>query len=277
MIKVKLINKAGHTYDMLVPDHILTSITGFGFKKSTEFLSVGDGFIALEDKYDHLAIEGTVFFNEENAYKKYFDFVQFANTGNLILEYSAYKTFRRAVRITEIEKNEMMSRKGTLQSEIKLMPLEPWYTTVSAFNDASIVGGKVYDYTYPYTYASQELGSIIIDSDSMAESPSKISIYGPCINPRWSHYVNGKLVATGAYTGEILANRKLVIDATAIPYTMTIQTTANEVISNVYQLGDFSTERFMFLESGRNRISVSHEGTNSIMIAVEAKLAYASV
>jgi hypothetical protein len=58
---------------------------------------------------------------------------------------------------------------------------------------------------------------------------------------------------------------------------MTIQTTANEVISNVYQLGDFSTERFMFLESGRNRISVSHEGTNSIMIAVEAKLAYASV
>lgn len=273
---LKLINSQGFEYDMLVRDNLFTDISGFGLKKDTEYLAAGDNFIALEDKYEQLEIEGNVIFNNPDAYKKYFNFVQFANNGILIIEYKAYRKFRKKVKLASIRKSEMIE-KGILSSEIVLMPLEPWYTTVSAFNDASIIGGKVYDYTYPYTYASQELGSVIIDSDSMAESPSKISIYGPCINPRWSHYVNGKLVASGAYTGEILANRKLVVDATSIPYSMTIQTMNNEVISNVYQLGDFSTERFMFMENGKNRISVSHEGTNSIMIAVEAKLAYASV
>ena len=97
--------------------------------------------------------------------------------------------------------------------------------------------------------------TLMIDSDSHGDSPCKVTVYGPCTNPVWKHYVNnvlydpadadivllfhagqGKhrdrvpigryyvnnvLYETGRYEGNIPDGHKLVIDTTQIPYSIT--------------------------------------------------------
>ena len=48
------------------------------------------------------------------------------------------------------------------------------------------------------------------------DSPCKVTIFGPCLNPVWKHYVDNELFETGRYEGLIMADHKLVVDATGI-------------------------------------------------------------
>lgn len=273
-----LTNSVGHTYDLLVRDNLFVRAKGFGFKKNTDFIAAGNRWIPLEENYKQTSIEGTILFQGPNAYKKYFDFVQFANRKEMVLTYKGYKTFRKRVKLMEIEKGEMVT-KDEMQADIELISLGPWYRTATASSSTtSSGGGKIYDYTYDACrYSDTESETVAIESDSIEECPTKISIYGPCVNPIWRHYVNGILKATGGYIGEIADNRKLVIDATSYPYGITLQRLDGSVVANVYQSGDFGTERFMFFEYGKNRITVTHESTDTVTLSVEVQLEYASV
>ena len=50
-----------------------------------------------------------------------------------------------------------------------------------------------------------------------------------------------------------------------------------EVIADRYQACDFTTKRFILLQNGTNRISLSHDGLNSVDMMVEAKISYETV
>ena len=93
----------------------------------------------------------------------------------------------------------------------------------------------------------------------------------------WRHYLNSKLVESGAYAGTIPAGHTLVIDSTTIPYSILEYDGAGRVVADRYPLCDFSTARFFMLQVGSNSISISHDGTNSIGLKVEAQLRYESV
>ena len=85
------------------------------------------------------------------------------------------------------------------------------------------------------------------------------------------------MVATGKVNGNIEKNNKLVIDTTTIPYTIHQYDMNNNLISDMYQLSDFSTYRFMMLGYGKNVISVTQEGAGVVKLSVEAKIEYAAV
>ena len=119
--------------------------------------------------------------------------------------------------------------------------------------------------------------TLVIDSDSYEDSPCKITIFGPCLNPVWKHYVDNVLVETGRYEGSIMADHKLVVDATGIPYSITERGAADDIVADRYQLCDFTTERFFHLKYGSNRISVSHDGLNTVKMMVEGKISYETV
>ncbi|GFI45643.1 hypothetical protein IMSAGC019_00955 [Lachnospiraceae bacterium] len=117
----------------------------------------------------------------------------------------------------------------------------------------------------------------MIDSDSHGDSPCKVTVYGPCTNPVWKHYVNNVLYETGRYEGNIPDGHKLVIDTTQIPYSITERGVSDEVVADRYQMCDFTTERFFHLQYGSNRISVVHEGLNVLNVMVEGRISYETV
>ncbi len=119
--------------------------------------------------------------------------------------------------------------------------------------------------------------TLMIDSDSHGDSPCKVTVYGPCTNPVWKHYVNNVLYETGRYEGSIPDGHKLVIDTTQIPYSITERGVSDEVVADRYQMCDFTTERFFHLQYGSNRISVVHEGLNILNVMVEGRISYETV
>ncbi len=176
-----------------------------------------------------------------------------------------------------VDGKELMDGGIGLDCEVTLLATGLFYRSVTKYSETVYVGGKIYPYTYPYSYADVSANTLMIDSDSFADSPCKITIYGPCENPVWKHYVNNELYATGAYNGILRADHKLVIDTTRVPYSITEQGVSGEVIADRYQACDFTTKRFILLQNGTNRISLSHDGLNSVDMMVEAKISYETV
>ena len=89
--------------------------------------------------------------------------------------------------------------------------------------------------------------------------------------------MNNELYATGAYNGTITGDHKLVIDTTTMPYSITERGISGDVIANRYQACDFTTERFIILKHGTNRISLLHDGLGAVNMMVEAKISYETV
>ena len=72
-------------------------------------------------------------------------------------------------------------------------------------------------------------------------------------------------------------DHKLVIDSTSIPYSIVEKGVGDDVVADRYQMCDFTTERFFNLQHGINRISVTHEGLNTVNMLVEGKISYETV
>jgi len=62
-----------------------------------------------------------------------------------------------------------------------------------------------------------------------------------------------------------------------MPYSITERGSGDEIVADRYQMCDFTTERFFLLKHGSNRISVVHDGLNSINMTVEGKISYETV
>ncbi len=275
--KFKLINRDGTAYDLNSKQSFFHKVGGLGFNDETQFQRIGTDFYALEEVFSQGEITGCVFFYGKHAYSKYRDFTKFVRLTPLTLEYVTDDTYRLPVRVAAIEKSELVDGGLGLNCEIKLVATGLFYRSVTKYSETVYVGGKIYPYTYPYSYADVSANTLMIDSDSVADSPCRITIYGPCTNPIWKHYVNNELYATGAYDGTIRADHKLVIDTTQVPYSITERGVSGEIIADRYQACDFTTERFIMLQHGTNRISLSHDGLNSVDMMVEAKISYETV
>ena len=77
--------------------------------------------------------------------------------------------------------------------------------------------------------------------------------------------------------GTIPMDHKLVIDTTQIPYSISERGILDELVADRYQMCDFSTERFLHLQYGSNRISIMHDGLNSLKVLVEGRISYETV
>lgn len=268
-----LVNALGDTYELTERQNkFLHTVKGLGLSAATEYARIGSHFELLSYNAEQGKIQGTIKFWEP---REYFTFAKFCQHRPLHLEYTpAEVTYRRDGAITKIVKDE----DDPLQSEVEFTCSTPFYQQVSEFNDGGTsAGGKQYDYEYSYTYTNSIAQSIIIRSESAAASPCRITIYGPCSNPTWRHYVDNTLVATGKVFAEIEQGRKLVIDTTVTPYQIRKLDLAGNVIVDLYQSSDFGTQRFINLQYGQNTISVSGDSADPIPLQVEGMIEYDTV
>lgn len=275
--KFRLINANGDSFDLNNKLSFFHAVDGLGFTDDTQFEQIGTNFYPLEDVFAQGALKGSILFGGADAYVTYRSFSRFVRATPLTLVYQTDETFRIQVRLTELGKGEKVEGGQGLVSSVCFMALGLFYKSVNQYSGTLEIGGKIYDYEYPYTYADVSVNTVEIQSDSYEDSPCKITIYGPCTNPVWKHYINNTLVETGRYEGSLMADHKLVIDTTQIPFSITERGAMDELVADRYQFCDFSTERFFHLGYGSNRISVTHDGLNSVKVLVEGRISYETV
>ena len=277
MRKFKIVNGNGKLFELNGKTAFFHSVEGFGFTDSTQYEQVGTDFIPLEEEFSQGEISGSIFFGGQEAYLKYREFTRFVRATPLTLIYELDAEYKVLVRLTKISKSELMTGGLGLNCEVSFLATGLFYRSIIKNSDTMLVGGKIYPYEYSYSYSEISQNTVMIDSDSFVDSPCKISIYGPVINPIWKHYVNNELLETGAYIGTIPSGHMLVIDTTNIPYSIMEKGLTGIVVADRYQMCDFTTERFFTLKHGTNRISVVHDGLNSVDVRVEGKISYETV
>ena len=277
MRQFRLYNATGESYDLNDLDFFFENPEGLGAVRATTYRQIGGRFVPQNDTLSQTPIKGQIGFKDPNAYDKYFSFMLFAAERPLRLDYTPNNiTYSIDCYMQVIEKTELDLRGLTCPVEFR--PLSPFYRLLSSeSSEGGSSDGKVYDYTYPYTYAESTPGTSVLESNTKEESPCRIIIFGPLINPRWTYYNNGVLKASGALTGSIPDGHRLVISTMNIPYSIEEQDPTGNVIRDLYGSADFETERFVHFQKGTNRVSIGHEGTNTPRLIVEARLYYDSV
>lgn len=274
--KFMLINSIGETFDLNSLNHFMHDPDGLGYESGADYIQVGNVFNPISDKPRQIPISGVIRFKKPDCYEKYMDFIRFCQRKPLTMVYTTMKEYRCAVNLASIKKTEVNLESG-MDVPVRFAKLGTWYRKVFETNENHESEGKKYSYQYPFTYADEIANAIVIDSDSCLESPTKITIFGHAVNPTWRHYLNGKLAEVGKVNATIEQGKKLVIDTTNAPSTIQEQDRKNQPIRDLYQDSDFATERFVYFGIGRNRIVVGHEGTQKLVVSVEAQIAYETV
>lgn len=271
-----LIDNDGNTYDITTEgDAFFYKIDGLGYQRSSSYQRIEDRYALLSEYVSQQKIKGTIRFWKPDAERRYFDFAQFCQNSPIKMKYNpGYDEFYRDGIVSKIERSDGAE---ALVCEIEFTASTPWYKVATAFSDGSIVGGKVYNYTYDYVYSDSSVNSVTIQSDSYQSSPAKVILYGELLNPTWRHYLNNVLQTTGKINGTVLPNHRLIIDTTTMPYSIKQVDALGNLVSDMYQLSDFSTGRFVRLGYGTNVIAVSADNATELSIGVEAEIEYATV
>lgn len=273
----RLYDNDGNRYNLTSRDHLFFyAIDGLGFEQSAEFQRIEDRFALLESHIEQATIEGTIKFWQPEAELQYFNFAQFCQNQPIMMDYNNnYGTYSRRGIITKIERGDGDGNELLIKIQFKAQT--PWYKEIIEYNSGTESGGKVYNYSYDYTYLKGGKNTITIDSDSYQSSPVKLVVIGPAINPSWRHYLNGELMTEGKINGIIGPDNRLIVDTTTIPYRIIQVDALGQLVSDLYQQSDFSTYRFVRFGHGRNTVTFSADESNILNVGVEAQIEYATI
>lgn len=272
MRQFALINGLGEEIDLNNTDHFFHDPDGMGVSRDVDYEQVGSYFYATKNVNKQKKISGKIKFN---GYEKFKEFVLFTQHRPLTLKYISAGTYFMTVNMVKLQKTELEKFKWLI-CDVQFENVSQWYKKELS-ESSSEATGKTYDYTYPYTYSDNIMSAVQIMSESVEESPTRIIIQGPCENPKWTHILNGTVIARGGVSRTIPDGHRLVIDNADIPFSITEQDETGTVIGDLYQYSDFATQRFISLGFGRNVITASHEGSSTLMIRVEGRVEYDAV
>lgn len=271
----KIRNAIGELWNLNDITSFFEDIGNLGFEYDTDFENVGNIFLQVDESLKQPKPNGTINFD---SYILYNQFIKFIQKKPLTLVYEmpgVTDVYYLPVKISKIDKEEL--KDGCLQCDIDFIGTGFFYRSIIVQNEASAAVGKTYDYTYDYTYSESASGTVTIESDTYLDSPCKIQILGPCINPSWVHYVNDVVEITGRVNCTVGSSERLVIDTSTSPYSIKKLDAFMQEIADCYQDSDFTTKRFVNLKNGENKIAFSHEGSTDLIAIIEAKLIYESV
>lgn len=304
----KLENSASPTpeeLDITTTEVLFHDISGLGFDEQTDFASVGSVWKLNSVSYSQKPVSGKICFTDRKGttpYTKYTHFKTFIDKTPLTLIYYPEGidglSYRKKVRVTKLEKTEL-DKYGVLDVGIDFTPYTPWYEIVEAKNGGEIVehdtgwvwgdGDEnpplVFEPTagmnaIPAKFRNEVRAPVDIYSKVDNDSPLKITIHGPVVNPVWTHYVDNNLVASGGFDSNasltINSGERLVIDNTEGEYSMTVYSN-NALPRNVYSLRDFDQQCFFTLRKGKNTIVVTSTSTSAIKVELEGHIHYATV
>ncbi len=273
MRKFKLKNNLGYEKDLNSNENYLSVSSGLGLSNSNDYERVESFFKQIQSRPNQKIIEGTMSFD---SYSKYWDFISFIQQTPLTLEYTTDISRYIDVNISCLSLSE---EDVYLTSSVTIEGLGAFYTNNIAKNDFDELEGKAYvidgnAYKYDYSYAENILGEINYYCKAALGGVAKLTLLGPLINPAWQVIKNGTTILSGRVYTTIKEGHRLVIDCNPLRYAIYETDNANNIIRDCYNFSDFSTERFLKINNGTNKISVMHEGTSAIKTVLEVKELY---
>lgn len=286
-----LVNSAGESCNITDTSLFFHDPSGLGYSQEPKYRQIGNRWVVVNKKTQQSSISGKVAFVTKDPYLGYFNFVQFISKEPLTLMYTPNDvaasnspsgiTYRRSVIVKRLAKTEL-KEEGYLDCDVEFAPLGPWYKYVAISNGTdSVVNSLKWGVTWGINWGPLDDYSSGINSDSGIDSPSRLTIFGPVINPSWKHYVNGVEFETGRLNDiSIGSNEYIVVDKIALPSTIKKYSAVNgEVLEDLYNHSDFSTKRFITIKSGVNTVAVSGEEPGSLepVVKLEAYIYYESV
>ena len=271
--KFTLTNAIGQTYNLNDLNSFFYNMKGLGQEHKVTYVQLGTQFLKEKDLLAQKNIQGKLHFSN---YKEYAVFSAFIQHKPLVLTYVSSDSYNIQVSIDKLDKTELET--GGLNCNVTIKGLGTYYRILTKENSHEETdAGKKYPVTYPYKYRDTASGTVLIDSDSILASPVKINIFGPCVNPSYTQYVNNVQISGGKINATIPTGNKLVIDTTQIPYSIKEYSVNNLFVQDLYYKSDFSTNRFISLEYGKNKITFVHESSETLSVSVEARIEYESV
>lgn len=310
-----LVNNAGKTLDITSRSIFFYAVDGLGFEEDDTFQAIGEFWMLSNSTFKQKTISGTMLFNKgdtedlaNDPYFKYQEFAAFIADTPLTLNYYPFgftddekSTFHRRVRVSKLGKSEK-NEFGVLECDIEFVTYSPWYQIVTYSMskgeepsnrhkwiwDTPLVfeplESQESDGAIPAWFDWEPEQDFVIQLDGLqVNAPTKITIYGPCSNPFWSHAIfteNGsRPISAGRFSSnvELDVGDRLVIDNTFGQYKITriTQTGATE---DVYSKRDFGTDCFVSLRNGKNAIYVGSSSEAPITdITAEVQILYAAI
>lgn len=273
----RLKNNLGEIMDISSRDFFFTDVSGMGLSLENKYQKIGNRFINISSEKNLQKLKGKLYIKgEDSAVDNYKKFIDFCSSTPLIVLFAPTidaEEYAAQALIGSVEKNRNVS---AIVCDIEFELLSNFYKDAySSFSDQG--AQKVYAYQYPVKYNDLETGTAFIDVDSNSPNGTMIEIYGPCTNPEWKYYCNGKYLGNGKVNISVEENNKLVIDTISMPYQIKILTLDGKVVSNAYPFSNFNTKRFFLTEKGRNRVTVSADSKSDIVVTLKARVEYAAV
>ena len=269
MRRFKLKNSNGETFDLMRRDAFFSGPDGLGFEETIEFAQLGDQYVNTYQYSGQMTISGEMYFDGYNQYKEFIKFI----TEEMTILYCPLDTWYEADCILQsISKGEIDVTSKRLICAVAFVRKSVWHSDRTFFKSNPSVGdGKVYAYTYPYTYAEAVAGDIMIQNNGTMESSCSLHIIGPVLNPRWALLENGEITADGAFTASIVDGRKIVINSDPAKMEIAEYTTNNVYVRDLYQYSNFNTTRFLMIPPGQSIVRVLNDGVTEVNAFVEVR------
>ncbi len=258
-------NALGQKWNLNDINSFLHTVKGLGQAYAISYTQIGNRFLEKKSSLSQKKISGKIRFRDYGEFNRFSGFVQHKPLtliyGGMLSKKDMYppmypgdRSCMLDVVMTSLEKSELET--GGLYSKVTLESLGTYYRMLRAGSDAS---------------------EIVIESDTVLECGIIIKIPGPCINPSYTHCLNGIPRCSGHFKCVIGEGNTMVIDTTKLPFEIKEYSAEGQMVRDLYGTSDFSTKRFVMLGYGTNEITFTCEGEGKIAASVEAKMEYESV
>lgn len=264
--------------------------TGIGFKQNVDTVEGDTIDYVVNQIIKKKNIKLQVYWKGSNAYQKYQSFNKLIS---MYLDVNKYhvrfsyevSSVRRYVEVSIVDL-ELQGRDGRYTSAtITMQPLTLWYeeNSISFTMVSSANSGKIYNYSYPYTYGGGSYSdNNIIKNEFIKKMPLKIVIHGPASSPimvsiceidedgnAGSEYARVQFVSGFS----INAKQTLTIDAFNNKIYLTTINDQTGVVSvdDAFNSVDKSHDSFLFANPGQTKVSTNALTTTQSSITCSYK------
>lgn len=252
-----LINNKGEAYPLSrynTFSGVFGDVEGLGMEHDSTYQKLGSVYDLLQDNINQGEISGVVYFQSKYPYQEYARFVEFCQETPLKLRYvNPVGEYYRDGIVSQIEKNE---DGAPARVKIVFTASTLWYKEVSI---------------------TETNGTIMVESDSVIESPCCLSFTGASKSNQeltWQQSVNGKTVMTGRLMSVTFTSAANVyIRTDTDPYGLYFVTGGNK--TDLYSKSDFNTKRFPFIHKGTNYFFLL--GTSVTEFTLQGRILYETV
>ena len=263
----RLINKNGAIYNMTRPDRLLHDPQGLGWGEEVTTERLGMTYYVTDRNERQSTPSGEMVFR---TYRAYAEFLSFCQVGGLILCYKPVNTWYYLPVVITIDKSEIKPDTDHLVCPVQFTGLSYWRERVVAqTRTGEATGGKIYPYTYAYTYGTGRRN--VFDFEQTLPSYFTLTIFGPATNPSYVVTQDGQTINSGKINATIQAGHKLVINTDPNEMEIAEYTSGGEYVANQYGNSDFTTARIFELPQGASRMTITSDDITPPVVVIEVK------